>query len=138
MSRIIKCDRCGGEVNPKKIGYVSMMERKDGDQLVGENPFEQMDFCEGCMKLIKEFVSNATPKRTAKPKTDRGAERKQGASVDPPKKEEAPKKPVDKGRIVALANAGWKVKDIALDARCSEATVYNVLKEAKKTSEPDN
>lgn len=27
MSRIIKCDRCGGEVNPKKIGYVSIMQR---------------------------------------------------------------------------------------------------------------
>ena len=67
-----------------------------------------------------------------------GAERKPGASVGPPKKEEAPRKPVDKGRIVALANAGWKVKDIAVDAKCSEATVYNVLKEAKKTSEPDN
>lgn len=63
-----------------------------------------------------------------------GAERKPGASVGPPKKEETPRKPVDKGRIVALANAGWKVKEIAIDAKCSEATVYNVLKEAKKTN----
>ena len=114
------------------------MERKDGDQLVGDNPFENMDFCKDCMELIKGYVTNAEPVRMAKPKSKRGAERKPGASVGPPKKEEAPRKPVDKGRIVALANAGWKVKEIAIDAKCSEATVYNVLKEAKKTSEPDN
>ena len=38
---------------------------------------------------------------------------------------------VDKGRIIALAKAGWKRKDIAEDAKCSEATVYAVLKEAR-------
>ena len=30
----------------------------------------------------------------------------------------------DYGRMQALRNAGWKVKDIAADCRCSEVTVY--------------
>ena len=29
MSRVIKCDRCGHEVDPKKIGYVSIMQRSE-------------------------------------------------------------------------------------------------------------
>ena len=41
------------------------------------------------------------------------------------------KNAVDKGKILALAKAGWKRKDIAEDVKCSEATVYAVLKEAK-------
>ena len=60
--------------------------------------------------------------------------------TEEPQDEPAPeeKKPakktvkVDKGRIIALAKAGWKRKDIAEDAKCSEATVYAVLKEAKE------
>ena len=58
MARIIKCDRCGGEIEEGRIGYVSMMQRsKDGD-LCGDNPFENMDFCPECMELIGKFVSN--------------------------------------------------------------------------------
>ena len=72
MSRVIKCDRCGGEISDGKIGYISMMERKDGDQLVGDNPFESMDFCRDCMELIKGFITNAEPVRMAKPKSKRG------------------------------------------------------------------
>lgn len=78
MSRVIKCDRCGGEVDPKRIGYVSLMERKDGDELSGENPFEKMDFCPDCMQLIAEFITNETPKRT--PRAPRGG----GQSVKGP------------------------------------------------------
>lgn len=29
MSRIIKCDRCGGEIEEGCIGYVSMMQRSE-------------------------------------------------------------------------------------------------------------
>lgn len=63
MSRVIKCDRCGKEIDPKRIGYVSVMERKDGDELTGKNPFEKMDFCVECMDLITKFITNETPER---------------------------------------------------------------------------
>lgn len=75
MSRIIKCDRCGGEVEPKRIGYVSMMERKEEDgSLTGTNPFERMDFCGKCMDLIAGFITNEGVERT-KSKTARGGGR---------------------------------------------------------------
>ena len=58
MSRIIKCDRCGGEVDPRRIGYVSILERGPDGELIGKNPFDDMDFCENCMEQIAAFVTN--------------------------------------------------------------------------------
>ena len=46
----------------------------------------------------------------------------------PPKNPRATE--IDKGKIVALWTAGWKIKDIADDVGCSTQTVYNTL-EAK-------
>lgn len=48
-----------------------------------------------------------------------------------------PKKPatnpraaeIDKGKIVALWTAGWKIRKIAEECNCSDQTVYNTLKE---------
>ena len=48
------------------------------------------------------------------------------------KPKQAPKKQVDRGRVMALYNGGWKVKDIAEDCGCSEATVYTILKQLKE------
>lgn len=64
MSRIIKCDRCGGEVDPKRIGYVSMLQRNEKTgELEGTNPFENMDICGNCMDLIAGFITDAPPVR---------------------------------------------------------------------------
>lgn len=53
-------------------------------------------------------------------------------------KEEKPKtakktKEIDKGKVVALRNAGWVIKDIAGEMQCSTQTIYNILNEAKQT-----
>lgn len=42
---------------------------------------------------------------------------------------------VDKGKIIALHNAGWKPKAIQEEMGISEATVYNVLKEYRESQE---
>lgn len=34
---------------------------------------------------------------------------------------------VDRGRVVALARAGWKIRDIAEDCRCTEECVRELL-----------
>ena len=38
---------------------------------------------------------------------------------------------VDKGKVIALANAGWPIKEIAIDCYCTERCVKEVL-EARK------
>lgn len=39
---------------------------------------------------------------------------------------------IDKGKIIALHNAGWTGKQIAEEMRCSTNTVYNTIKKYKK------
>ena len=36
---------------------------------------------------------------------------------------------VDRGKVLALGRAGWKVADIAREVRCSETTVRNVIRD---------
>lgn len=49
------------------------------------------------------------------------------------KKAEERKSKVDHGRIMALHAAGWPIKEIAADCKCSEQTVRNhIMKEQKK------
>lgn len=64
MSRIIICDRCHKEIreDPDRddfIGYVAINCRhpRTGD-LVHDNPFEKMDFCNDCMAAITYFVQH--------------------------------------------------------------------------------
>lgn len=120
MSRIIKCDRCGGEVNPKKIGYVSIMQRAETGDLKGDNPFENMDFCENCMTMIADFISAKVATRTEKAKSSQG-----GASA-------GAKRRIDVGKIKSLARAGWSQAEIADEMGCSAPTVARYLKEVKE------
>lgn len=56
-----------------------------------------------------------------------------------PKKEvKKPKLELDMGKVIALRNAGWSVKKIADEMRCSEPTIWNRLKELKEQEEDDN
>ena len=44
-------------------------------------------------------------------------------------KKPAGKRPIDKGKVVALHKAGWTVKNIAGDITASEETVEEVIKD---------
>ena len=37
-------------------------------------------------------------------------------------------KPIDKGKIIALHNAGWSVTKIADEMKCAVSTVYKIIK----------
>ena len=122
MSRIIKCDRCGGEIEEGHIGYVAMMQRSIDGDLCGDNPFENMDFCPECMELIGKFVSNEPATREGTPRAAAGRKRKAERLKPGPKK-------VDAGKIRALADAGWTYDSIADEMGLSAATVQKYLKE---------
>ena len=49
--------------------------------------------------------------------------------VDKKKRTRVDRTPVDKGKILALHNAGWEVKKIADEMGCSAATVYRIINE---------
>lgn len=51
---------------------------------------------------------------------------------EPPKTRGGKRIPVDKGKVIALANAGWKVEEIANEVKCSAATVYRIIEGLKE------
>lgn len=52
-----------------------------------------------------------------------------------PDKKEGKRKLIDRGKVAALKNAGWSVKDIADEMRCSDKTIYYVLKKLEETKD---
>lgn len=56
MSRIIRCDRCGAEIDQARgtVGYVALCTQdiRTGD-VSDNNFFEEWDFCNDCMKAIR-------------------------------------------------------------------------------------
>ena len=55
-------------------------------------------------------------------------EHKKQKTLPQPAKSPEKKPKLDTGKMIALRNAGWTVKDIAGELKCSEATIYNHLK----------
>ena len=51
---------------------------------------------------------------------------------DKPVKAPAPRRRIDKGKVLALHRAGWTNKAIAEEVRCSEASVSVIIKEEMK------
>lgn len=66
------------------------------------------------------------------------ARRKTGLAPEQPKEEPKPEAPkpkiqkIDRGKVCALLDAGWKVPKIAGEMHASEATIYNIQKEYRE------
>ena len=114
--RIIRCDRCGKEMPWKdtdNVGHVAL-RWKDirTDELAGLNPYEDVEFCDDCMRAISDFIEK-------KPAI---------VAVEPAAVEEKPKAPtakrkIDTGKIKALYEAGRTIQWIAGDLKYSENAV---------------
>lgn len=119
--RIIKCDRCGREMDPKEYentGYVKIVWRS---MWVGKdeslNPFEDWDLCEPCIDKIIDFVRNDKEKKFEEilESADAGKKNKGGRHDQKPS--------IDVKKAQALRDAGWSVKKIAAELKTSEPTV---------------
>lgn len=109
-----KCDRCGALIGD------------DRHRLVAPDGTEK-DLCKACVNQIfrKEEIPEVKVAETPEAGPILGL-------LANPKKGD---KKIDRGKIRALKKAGWKVWQIASDCQCSEATVYNVLKEAEEDAD---
>lgn len=57
MSRIVKCDRCGRDITSADKGYFSFHWKDEkNEDLLGKNPYEPMDFCEACVREIRQLI----------------------------------------------------------------------------------
>ena len=105
------CDLCGRQM---MIPYLQIsIEAEEGET-------EERDLCEACTMRIRKPEKDAEP-HEEKPKKARKA----------PKRE-----PVDRGKVMALAQAKWPVTKIADEMGCSAQTIYNIINaEARKEAD---
>jgi len=121
--RLIKCDRCGAEIDQARgtVGYVAMCAQdiRTGD-VSDDNPFEGWDFCDSCMQAIHEFV--CSNEQIPLPNEQKPQKKKPFPGSGPS---------IDVEKAQALRDAGWSVKLIAAELETSEPTVR------KWTHEPE-
>ena len=127
--RIIKCDRCGAEIDQARgtVGYVAMCAQdiRTGD-VSDDNPFEGWDFCDNCMQAIHEFVCSNEQKplpneQKPLPNEQKPLPNEQKLQKKKPYPGSGPSIDVEKAQ--ALRDAGWSVKQIAAELKTSEPTV---------------
>lgn len=83
----------------------------------------------GTVTIEENGDIHVTRPKPAEPDPDQSAPKKRGKkTVDDVEREYANRKITDLEGLRALRAAGWPVKKIAEEFRCSEATVYNTLK----------
>jgi hypothetical protein len=111
---LVTCDRCGKDCGEKGYKVVFGCENENTAGRIDSPETDKLDFCENCLKQIQQMVAGFAERREVEP--------------TPVQKEKKQPK-IDKGKVRALRNAGWKVKDIAGEMGCSNQAIYNVLKE---------
>ena len=151
---IVKCDRCGAEIEKEAQKYrVEIIANRDtnSDGYVEETI---NDLCDHCRKELHRFLSLADyywdkhdpSGGDLPPEDDENDEKSVGGGIKwIPEKTKAPARQqegkrkravnVDHGKIVALKNAGWPVKEICAEMHISPATVFNHLKMEKENEE---
>ncbi len=125
--RIITCDRCGAtlpEPEYENAGYVSLQWRGIRTSELTENPFEDWDLCEDCFNEIEKYIKIKPIKIKQEEKFQKIVE-----SVDAGKKPK--EKKVDQGTVGALYDAGWTVRAIAKEVKCSDERVRQILREIR-------
>ena len=114
---VINCDKCGKEIedNPARLKFYDTERDSICQRQCLYQPDE--DYCDDCVTELIALIDNFRPKK------------KPEGKVKEAKKKAVPKKrkKTDIGKIWALRDAGWKIKDIAIDAECSPGTVSKVL-----------
>lgn len=151
----IYCNRCSKELDRNnKIGYIALNYRQSyqGD-FIGDNQYEDMDFCTECMDDLKAFLAESpeehpkTPLKqveTLSKQTETVSEPQEGETSQQPKLFRAPKdgklqpevkktrQKIDYGKIMALHNAGWSNQKIADEMGMTYGAVATAISTYKK------
>ena len=144
---IIRCDHCGkrSEGNPYKV-CLEQIDRETDDysieQTEDQKKVREMDWCENCFRNLTAFLLDTSHKLLVAPNVIRKEEnviKEPENESEPPVPSSdasggAPKKKVkiDIGKLKALFDAGWKVKDMASEFGVSEQAIYLRLKQLQE------
>lgn len=136
MKRIVyTCDRCRKEItgNPHRM-FIECVDRETGDfqQETVHPEVGQLDICKDCMDFLAGLVIRHVKKgapAVVNEDFEKAVEDMVATSQqDKPGEKAKPGRKLDTGKVRALRNAGWTVKNIAIEMSCSEMAVYNALK----------
>ena len=149
MRKII-CDRCGAEITGPRIGYLAANWRlASDDSLMQDNPYEEKDFCENCMKNILLVIDNKIetdpepveedPEEPEEDDVDEDPEEDQEEEEEEEKPEPIPKhlppvttsKGVNLRKLRELVKEGKTAQQIADELGCSVASYYKYRKQAE-------
>lgn len=131
----IVCDRCGRAIpKDEKVWFMQIGVRHatEGDPPEGD-AFEGKDYCGACADEARKFME-AAAKTVRRRKTAEDAGQRQETAEDaglqaPRKPQEAPagRRRLDIGKVMALRNAGWPIKEIALEMGLNPQVVSNAI-----------
>ena len=136
------CDTCGAELSTRR----TLLKISTVSEIFGTEKAlcsSEYDLCKDCARRIRGAAErHSWEEEQTAPREEpemKGRPAKEEAEADIVPAEEQKKKPgrkaraasVDHGKIVALKNAGWPVKEICAEMHVSPATVFNHLKMEK-------
>lgn len=130
--RKILCDRCGADLSKEErvghivIGYKDVYQDEEGITVEPiRSEYSDMDFCDNCIKEIEQVIAK---KEIPVSIMNDSTENKQSKT----KKE--PQSSIDIGKVMALRNAGWKIKDIAGEMGKDPHSISQAIYKHKKTN----
>ena len=127
------CDRCNTQLGEGEVFQIQPSAQNiDDDGLLSTDwerskefdRFRNIHFCRQCLNQIIAFAES---------KPEKPAEKNGGVA----KRTAVNKITLDIGKVNALRKAGWTMKQIAEEMGCSEATIYNKLKEREEIFEEE-
>ena len=137
------CDTCGAELSARR----TLLKISTVSELFGTETAlcsSEYDLCEECERRIRgaaerhSWEEEQTAPREEPETKERPAKEEPAADIVPAEEQKKKKRgrkaraaSVDHGKIVALKNAGWPVKEICAEMHVSPATVFNHLKMEK-------
>ena len=139
---IIRCDKCGEVIEGDPYKLKVMQEEINGDMDYARTELDGYDLCENCIAelidlvgaFIKpEQVSDTAPENIPVNEEDVviDSEEEQPEEEKPKETKGGRKSAFDAGKVRALYEAGWAVREIAGEFGVSDQTVYNWLKKLK-------
>lgn len=118
----IVCDRCSKEIPGPMAGRIAWAFAGD----YARDVFKNCHFCPVCMEEIKEFIQAPVAQDS---KEEAMAAGKDTDGQEPPiwVKGDRKEKDIDMGRVTALRNAGWTIKEIADDMSLTARQVSEAI-----------
>lgn len=137
---IIRCDKCNEVIEGDPYKLKVMQEEINGDLDYARTELDGYDLCENCIAelidvvgaFIKpELVSDKAPENIPVNDADVVIVPEDQTEPEPKETRGGRKNNCDTGKVRALYEAGWAVREIAGEFGVSDQTVYNWLKQLK-------